>query len=162
MKSFGTDGAKAWVMGSQFRMVVALAVAVLLLFLAFESGVAFGFHRAEYGYHLDENYGRTFGAPGNRFMPPGTGFPGGHGAIGKIVSVSGSTIMVASVNGPEQQITLDDDTMIRNQNGTASTSLLVTGDSVVIFGEPTDNGGIHARLIRIVPSTMTAATSTHP
>ncbi len=81
---------------------------------------------------------------------PGT--PGGHGAIGKIISVASSSITISTNTGPEQQVILDGNTLIRNLNGIASSSALVAGDMVVIFGEPTDSGSIHARLIRIVPA----------
>lgn len=152
MKSFDLDGAKAWVRSDQFRWVAAFVIAVLALFIAFQAGSAFGYHRAAFSYHLEENYGRTFGAPGGRMMPPGTGAPGGHGATGTIVSITASSLTVATNGGPEQQVSFDDDTMIRNQSAMASSSALATGESVVIFGEPADNGSIHARLIRIVPA----------
>ena len=152
MKSFTIDGAKEWVRGKKFRHVAAFVVLVLALFVAFQAGAAFGFHRADYGYHLEENYGRTFGAPMGRFMQPGT--PGGHGALGKIISVASSSITIATNNGPEQNVSIDADTLIRNVNGTASSSALTAGDSVVIFGDPTNSGSIHARLIRVIPSNM--------
>jgi hypothetical protein len=150
MKLFDTDSAKAWVRSEQFRWVAAVVIAVLALFVAFQAGAAFGFHRAAYGYHLDENYGRTFGTTTARFMQPGT--PGGHGAMGKIVSVTPSSIIIANTSGPEQNVMFDADTMIRTQNGNASSSALSAGDLVVIFGEPTEDGSVHARLIRIVPA----------
>lgn len=152
MKSFDLASAKTWVRSNQFRWVAAFIIAVLALFISFEAGMAFGFHRADYSYHLGQNYGRTFGAPTGRFMQPGSTAPGGHGAAGKIVSVTSASITIAQASGPEEEILFDADTMIRTQNAAASSSALVAGASVVIFGEPTDTGSIHARLIRIVPA----------
>jgi hypothetical protein len=144
---------ETWIRGEQFRWVALIVIAVLALFMAFEAGSAFGFHRASYSYHLEENYGRTFGTTTDRFMQPGT--PGGHGAVGKIISVTPTSITISATNGPEQDVSFDADTMIRTQSAAASSSALAPGDSVVIFGEPTDSGGIHARLIRIVPAPTT-------
>lgn len=150
MESPNLSRFETWVRSEQFRWIALFVVLVLALFIAFQAGSAFGFHRAAYGYHLEENYGRTFGSATGRFMQPG--IPGGHGATGKIVSVTSSTMTIATNNGPEQNVSIDTDTMIRSLNGTASSSALAAGDSVVIFGEPTDSGGILARLIRIVPA----------
>jgi hypothetical protein len=145
MNSLDLDGAKTWVRSDQFRTIAIVVLLALALFIAFEAGSAFGFHRAAFGYHLDQNYGRTFGAPG-RMMP------GGHGATGTIVSIASSTLTVSTANGPEEQVTFDDDTAVRNQNAAASSSALSTGQSVVIFGEPAEDGSIRARLIRIIPA----------
>lgn len=151
MNTFTLDHAKSWVRSSQFRIVAGVVVAILALILAFQAGVAFGFHRAAFSYRLDQNYARTFGRTTDRFMMPGPGVPGGHGAFGKIISVNGSTVVIAADNHPEQQVVIAADTIIRNQDGTASSSALTTGQYVIVFGDPSDTGSIDARLIRIVP-----------
>lgn len=152
MPSSTIDRAKAWVRSENFKFVAMITVAILALILAFQAGMAFGFHRASFTYRLDQNYGRTFGRTTDRLMLPGPQAPGGHGAFGKIVSVSDSSILIAADNHPEQQVTFGADTLIKDLDANASSTALTAGSYVIVFGDPTDAGSIDARLIRIVPA----------
>lgn len=157
MNSLDIDHAKSWVRSERFRQIAIIAISALALLLAFFVGVAAGFHRAAFSYHLEQNYGRSFGTITGRFMQPGMGIPREHGTSGKIVSVTASAATIARASGPEQQVDFDADTLIRNQNSVASSSSLVAGDFVIVFGDPSNTGSIHARLIRIIPAQVAPA-----
>lgn len=153
---------RAFVRSDTFRGIVIGAISVLILVIVFKAGVAVGFHRAAFSYQLDQNYGRTFGRPAAHMLGLTAGAPDPHGGFGKIVSVSASSIVIANGTGPEVQIELAADTMIRDQDKTADVSTLAVGSYVIVFGQPTDKGAVQAKLIRIVPAPMgmTAASST--
>lgn len=157
MNSLDIDHAKSWVRSERFRQIAIIAISALALLLAFSVGVATGFHRAAFSYHLEQNYGRSFGTTTGRFLQPGPGMPREHGTSGKIVSITASAVTIARASGPEQQVDFDADTMIRNQNSVASSSSLVAGDFVIVFGDPSNTGSIHARLIRIIPAQVAPA-----
>jgi hypothetical protein len=129
-------------------VLVGIGAVIAAVFI-FEVGVVVGFHKAQFAGHWEENYERNFG-DSQMFGIPG-GVPNGHGANGKIVSVTYPTFIIASDHDQEKVVRVDDDTIIRNGNANAATSSLVAGTYVVIVGMPDDEGEIEAGLIRILP-----------
>ena len=118
--------------------VIGFAAAAFIL-LIFRAGVAVGYRKALFSARLGNNYYRPFGD-----------LPGGHGAIGKIVSITWPTLVLAGPDNVEKIILLKDDTIIRRFRETVATSSLALNDSVVVLGAPNDQGEIEARLIRIM------------
>jgi hypothetical protein len=83
-----------------------------------------------------------------------------HGTIGKIVSMTLPQIIIADRDGTEKTIIIDIKTDIRSFRNSIKAEALKVGDFVTIIGEPNNQGQINARLIRIMPTPPTQATST--
>lgn len=79
--------------------------------------------------------------------------PGGHGAVGKIVSINLPNIIIASPDNIEKTVTVSNDTLIREFRETIKSEQLKIGDIVAVIGEisASDDGLIKAKLIRILP-----------
>lgn len=147
-----------WMRSKWFSGVVIGVLGTLTLVITFELGMAAGFHRAEFSYHLDQNYGRTFGRTDARMTLPGTGAPNPHGAFGKVVSVSLPTVTIATDGRPEQEVLISADTQVRDQDATVAASTLKEGDYIIVLGAPNESGQVAAKLVRIVPAPTTAQT----
>lgn len=116
--------------------IYKIGVAVIIAFAVFESGVFVGLHQARFMNHFGDNYMKNI--------------PGGHGAIGKVISVASSTLVVSDAN-VEKIITITPDTKIARQRDAATTTDIKVGDLVVVIGEPDETGKVNARFIRLMP-----------
>lgn len=129
----------------------------LILAIVFQVGVFVGFKKASFSQRLGENYGRIFGddkAPQMGGMFAGMPFdniPGGHGAVGKVIKTSTSTIVVAEPNNIEKVILLNQETSIREARGEIKAGDITVGDFVSIIGEANSQGEIEAKLVRVLP-----------
>jgi len=139
--------------------IVKFIIILIIAFLIFQSGIFIGYHKAMYYRSLENNYYRPFDQNQNRdskktynFMQD-TNLPGGHGAVGKIVSISLPNIVVASPDNVEKTVNISSDTLIRQFRDTANTADLKVGDFVIVLGDASssDNGVVNAKLIRILP-----------
>ena len=84
-------------------------------------------------------------------------FPGAHGVFGKVVSVSGTAMVVEGRDGIEQGVQMTTSTKVRSGAEEKSIADLSANDSVVVFGAPSGDGEIDAQLIRIFPATTSTA-----
>lgn len=145
------------------RALICLAALIVLLG-TFYLGIMVGMRKARHFSGWSQNYERMFpphyGGPGmdDRNAPPfqPQTFPGGSGAFGKILSASGTALLISGKDGVEQNVVTTPETIIRvgRQNGTLQD--LRPDTDVAIFGAPTGTGQIEARLIRVLgPATST-------
>lgn len=133
-------------------IVIGLLIAALAI-LIFQAGVFVGYRKAAFSFRFGDNFYRNFG---NRGPRPDLGFPpaelpGGHGAVGKIIKITGSEIVVADRENIEKTLIIDQDTLVRKLRNNATTTDLKVGDMVVAIGAPSDDGRIAAKLIRLIP-----------
>ena len=147
------------------RVTILVLVIVFVLGVTFKVGEEVGSHRANFTKNWGERYSNNFGSFGReRDSRFGFGMMGGnfrsvHGAIGKVLTVSSSTIMMLDNNDNiEKSILINKDTVIRNGRDNASTTSLKSDNFVMVIGEPNENGQIVAKLIRV----MSNSTSTFP
>ena len=144
---------------------IMLGVAVMLVLVCvFEAGVALGYHEAVFSSHWGANYERNFGGTGMQVM---MGVPDGHGpeafgAIGQIISIASSTMVVQNNDQQEEKVIFNGNTVIRNQEITIPASSLSAGTYVVVVGTPDNQGTIDASLIRIIPAPPTPSTPAAP
>jgi hypothetical protein len=139
----------------KIRYAVGAIVALGFLLFIFEAGVFLGYHKAEYTSNLGDNYIKTFeggvASTSSLWMrPPRKDLPGGHGAVGKVIKVEPTSVVVASSNNVEEIINIDSGTIIRQFNDEASTTNISVGDTIVVVGYPNNTGEIQAKLIRIL------------
>ena len=134
---------------------IALGVAIMLVLVCvFEAGVALGYHEAVFSSHWGANYEHNFGGSdmqGQMGLPDGHG-PETFGAIGQIISVASSTMVVQNNDQQEEKVIFNGNTVIRNQENTIPASSLSSGTYVVVVGTPDNQGTIDASLIRVIPS----------
>ncbi|NTV44413.1 MAG: hypothetical protein HGA67_01810 [Candidatus Yonathbacteria bacterium] len=141
-----------------FRGILIGVGAVLIVLVIFQVGVFVGYHKAGFSYRFGDNYSRMFGGPGEgRFGmgmmggPDDGFFSNGNGAAGSIVSINLPTFVVAGPDKVEKVVGIGNDTRIRRFAEDLASSDLRVGDVVVVFGAPTDNAQIDAKLIRLLP-----------
>ncbi|MDR3546737.1 MAG: DUF5666 domain-containing protein [Candidatus Pacebacteria bacterium] len=140
---------------------------LIVLLCVFEAGIMIGYREATFSSGWGANYERNFGdkdVQGSIGLPDGRG-PQAFGAIGQIINVSSTTLLIQDPNHQEQKVVVDKDTLIRNQEDTVTTAALTNGSYVVVVGSPNDSGTIEAKLIRIIPAPPTnppAMASTTP
>lgn len=134
--------------------------ALILLAVAFSGGVAVGERKARHFAGWAENYGRMFDGP-LRSPPRGMPMfnapmlPGGYGVFGKVVSVSGQTVVVQGQDRVEQNVLITSSTEIRVGRDTGTVSDIRPDVDAAVFGAPNDQGQIEARLIRLMNATGT-------
>lgn len=139
----------------------------LIVLVIFQAGVFVGFRKAGFSQRLGENYGRIFGddkRPSNMMNGmfegmPFDNLPGGHGAVGPVIKVSLSTIVVAEPNNIEKMILIGDKTIIRKFRDEIKISDILTGDFVSVIGEANSKGEIEAKLIRVMPESLVASST---
>jgi hypothetical protein len=113
-----------------------------------------GYHKARFGARFGDNFERNFIGPrrGNfSGRLPGPGMPGGHGAVGEIISISLPQIVVAGPDNLEKTVLVGTSTMVREFRNEITADKLRVGDFIVVLGNPNDEGQIDAKLIRIMP-----------
>ncbi len=145
------------------RIILILAIIVIALGL-FEAGHELGYRKGSFSRQWDERQYRQFSnsrSPFSPFMMMGQE-PNPHGAIGQIITKNPPRLIVQGQNKIEEIIVFDDKTSIRKFRDNASTSDLIVGANIVVFGEPNDDGEIKARLIRIMPDANSSSTSFMP
>src|SRR5262249_4167297 len=109
-------------------------------------------HRFEFGERGEiQGPGPGVNLPGGGFLPHMM-VVDGHGVVGVVQSVSPSGFVIASRDGSTETIGFASTTLIRNDGGNASSSVLSPGQTVVVIGTPTRQGSVDARFIRILPS----------
>jgi len=155
---------KECVHSKTFTGIVIGLGAVLILAIVFQAGQYVGLKRAEFSGRLGENYGRIFGDERGPAMMGGSfggmpfdNLPGSHGAVGQVIKVSTSTLVVAEPNKIEKIILVGDKTIIRQAREEIAAKDIIVGEFVSIIGEANSRGEIEAKLIRIMPMPPTAS-----
>jgi hypothetical protein len=127
---------------------------LIIAIVIFEAGVFVGFHKASFAYGWEQNYGRNFGDPRGQFGFPDRALPIGHGADGRVISVSKGSFVVAGGDEAEKTIRVSSSTIIRAASGATTSAALANGSYVVVIGEPDASGTVSAQLVRILPAPM--------
>lgn len=125
---------------------VLVGLAAVILFVAtFAAGVSVGEQKARHFSNWSKNYPDMFDSRGNPRGPRGT-----HGAFGKVLSVSGSEVVVQGRDGVEQNVLVTSSTEIRVGRERGAMDDVRPDDQAAVFGAPNDDGQIEARLIRLM------------
>lgn len=144
-----------------FHTVIYTLGILFVLFLVFQAGMTAGFRKASFGCDWGKNYAKNFGSPhmGPRIKIVGENFgnfnnlPNAHGAIGRIIKIESSSIIVFDEkDNTEKVIIINDKTEIRNMRDSITKDQLKIDDNVVIIGVPNSSGQIEAKLIRFLPA----------
>ena len=79
----------------------------------------------------------------------GQDFRNGHGIAGTIVSITDNNIIIKDRAGKENTVTVSDKTLIKNGQTDLKITDLKNDESLVVIGNPSDNGVVNADLIRV-------------
>jgi hypothetical protein len=138
------------------RIALWIIGGVVIVLLAFGGGMTVGYQRGVFSSHFGENYYNNFrggDAPtgGMPMMLGGSPPLNQHGTAGKVIDVdsSNSRITATDVDGNEESVVVDANTLIKKIDKTIPFDAIVPGDQIVVIGEPNGSGQILARFIRI-------------
>lgn len=146
---------KKFAESKNFKKVIYVLGAVVILALVFQAGMVVGFKKASFSRDWGNNYERNFGPKRevSRFLKDGMrDIPNAHGAIGKIIKVEFPNIVVLDKDQTEKIIIIKDDTSILERKEILSKESLKVDQFIVVIGNPNDQGQIEAKMIRIMPS----------
>ena len=140
--------------------IIKILIVIIIALIIFQAGVFVGYGKAMFYRSIGDRYspydqkharGEGFGEFGNFISD--ANLPGGHGAVGKIVSINLPNIVVASPDNVEKTVNISNDTLIRQFRDTIGEKDLKVGDYVIVLGDTssTDNAVVNAKLIRLLP-----------
>jgi hypothetical protein len=143
-------------------VILAAALVVIALLLAFRAGMAVGFHKAAFSFRGGEGFYRGF--EGRQSARPGMAardeFTPAHGASGTIVSVAPSYFVVLGPDQFEKTVAVSSTTVMSRFRSKATLSDIKPGDFATVLGDPDEEGRIVARFVRLAPALSTTGTST--
>lgn len=152
---------KQWLQSPAFLKILCGVGVLITALTILQAGIFIGFHKARFSYRFGENYTRNFTGPRGGFAPMGMmglgGFTDSHGVAGKILKVSLPTISIEGADKIEKVVVITEKTEIRELRRDLAPSELKADMSVVVIGSPNEQGQIEAKLIRVFPSAIEAA-----
>lgn len=139
------------------RTISIVVLSVIGVLIVFKLGMFVGYHKALFSYRSDARHGMSMRSGdgmmiGLRVPSPGFAreeFPTGHGATGKILSVSLPSFIIASPDNSERTVTVSEGTMIRRFKKTVPATDIRPDDFTVVLGQPDESGVIQAKFIRL-------------
>lgn len=142
-----------------FQCAVAVLVFGIIFVGIFRMGAAYGFRKASFGQSWHNNYIQNFGSrpgPGANKMFIVRGefsreFPNTHGTMGRVLAVDLPKITVEDRDNTEKVVTISGTTSIKNMREDAKPEDINVDSVIVVIGEPSEDGTISAKLIRILP-----------
>ncbi len=136
-----------------FGIILIIIAGLAIIIFIFKLGFFIGTKRADFSFRWAESYHRNFGGPSGGFLGNMIydDFTSANGVFGQIIKIEDGKITVKDRDNTEKIISITDETVIVSQKNNLTLSDLRVGDSVVIVGEPADNGQIDAELIRVMP-----------
>ena len=135
---------------------------LFVLCVTLQFGIFIGYHKASFARDWGDGYKRNFGMerPESFKGMMGNRLPTAYGASGKVLSINLPTFIVEDVNGTEKTIYVSTSTLIKSAMQDTPASTIAVDATVMVIGEPTTNGQIEAKLIRIMPAGALNASST--
>ncbi len=137
----------------RLRLVIGTLAALILLCLAFMLGTKAGERRSRHFCNWSEHYPEMMRPPrGGRgsFMPTRP-MPLPHGVFGRVLSATGTTLLIEGKDHFEQAVLIGTSTAIRTDRGVATSTDIQANMQVGVFGSPNAQGQIEAYLIRLFP-----------
>ena len=133
-----------------FQAVMLGLGIVIAALLIFQAGVSVGYRKASFSYRWGENYHRNFGGPRGGFLRGKftNDFVNPHGVFGQIIRTDPPIITIQGRDA-EKTIIVNGKTVIRKFRDALKSADLKVNDSVVVVGDPNEEGQIEAKLIRV-------------
>lgn len=143
----------------KFKIAAVITAFILVALISFAGGLAIGFRKARFSYHMGPNNGPAFnmnrpgsnGSSGSGFFRQvqGRDLRNPHGISGTITAINGNNLTIKDQDGKETTVSVSDTTAIRSQQNNLKLTDLQTNEQITVIGNPGDNGTINATLIRV-------------
>jgi len=133
-------------------------IAMIVFLFVFALGVTVGSHKAQFEGNFGDKFERNFRDSG---MPKIGEFgfggdlemgPNSHGAVGQILTIDSSKMVITGPDNLEKIVLIKSDTLVREFRDEKTLQDLKVGSFVVVIGIPNAQGEIEAKLIRIMPA----------
>ncbi|HEY1041199.1 MAG TPA: hypothetical protein VGE63_00535 [Candidatus Paceibacterota bacterium] len=138
-----------------FQCVIAIIIFGIIFIAIFRMGAAYGFRKASFGQSWHNNYIQNFGPRpgprGGKMVIIRNEFPNTHGTMGRVLAVDLPNITVEDRDNTEKVITISNTTSIKNMRDDGKPEDIKVDSVIVVIGEPSEDGTIAAKLIRILP-----------
>lgn len=137
--------------------VIATLFIVVLLIIIFNLGIFVGYKKARFSYAWGENYHRNFAGPKAGFLREferdllGKDFIESHGVFGSIIEIKDSELIIKGKDNIEKIVVVNEQTDIRRFGDNIELKDLSMDETVVVIGQPDDEGKIEAKFIRVMP-----------
>jgi hypothetical protein len=117
-------------------------------------GMIIGLRKASFNYQWGKNYSDLFERPERMVFvnSRGGGFIDANSAVGFVIKIDTSTLLIKGDDGVEKSILIGGSTVIRRWQNTILPDDIKVDEKVVILGVPSSTGQIEARLIRVMPA----------
>jgi hypothetical protein len=133
-------------------IIIGIGTTILILCILFV-GMNIGEHRARFAGQFGDNFEKNFMGPRSGMMGSfNERLPGGHGAVGEIISINLPQIIINGSDNLEKTVLISASTTVRQFQKNIQGANLKVGDFVTVIGNPNDNGQVEAKLIRIMPN----------
>lgn len=129
----------------------ALGSAVIITGV-FKLGVTVGYLKASFSYNWGNNYHTNFGSPPSVLRGlRDPDFMSAHGLSGEVIKLDGTVFIIRTQNDREELIVTNAETHIKSGTTNISLNDIGIGSRIVVIGEPTSDGRLNARFIRLLP-----------
>ena len=137
-----------------FKGIVLGIAGLIVLAFVFGLGIFVGTEKAEFSFKWADDYHKNFAGPQAGFLGNmmGQDLTNGNGVFGQIIKINGETLVIKGRDNVEKNVLVSDKTTIVFQRKNIKLSDLKINESVVVIGDPDNNGQIQAELIRAMPS----------
>lgn len=137
-----------------FPLTAVALIWLVVLLLVFKAGLDLGLRKGAFTCQWSENYHKNFGGP-----PPGgllqmidrDDSVQAHGVFGTVIQTATGTLIVKQNDGVEKLVNVGDDTVIQLMRQRVPIGEVHVSETVVVIGEPNEQGQIDATFVRILP-----------
>jgi len=131
-----------------FKWIVFGLAQFIILIAVFSLGAKVGFHQAHFTESWERGYPANFGLPVRH--SPQSPFLNAHGVFGSILNVNGNNLTIKDSDNNEKPVVIDAGTSIRKNFTDLKPADLKVNDSIIVIGEPNEQGQILAKFIRVL------------
>lgn len=142
-----------WASPVQRRIAISI-IAVVAGLLILRLGMFIGHVQAALSLRAGDNYFRAIDGRDarNTLFFVSNDMPSAHGAVGRVLSVSLPTFVVASPDNVEKTVVVSTGTVVRRFRDAIPATDIKPNDFTVVLGNPDGSGRIRAELVRIMPT----------
>ena len=140
-----------------FKEIILAICGLIILAFVFGLGVFVGTEKAEFSFRWADQYHKNFAGPQGGFFGDdtmGQNFTDANGIFGQIIKINGGTVVIKGKDNVEKNILVSDKTTIVYLRKNIKLSDLKINESVIVIGDPDNNGQIKAELVRVMPAIM--------
>ncbi len=137
------------------QIILGILAVLILMCVSFLAGVKASERRMRHFSNWSTNYPEMMRSHrGDRMirpLPKRVSMPLPNGVFGRVLSATGTNLVIDGQDTFEQNVLITSSTAIRTERGTATLQDIQPNTEVGVFGAPNEQGQIEAHLIRLFP-----------